>query len=70
MELFCIHGAWGSVVVKALHYKWVGPRIDSRQWHLGFILWQLTFPCVPGSTQPLKMSTKIFLGVEAAGAYG
>ena len=56
----------GSVVVKALRYKSVGPGIDSRRWRLEF-LWQLTFPCVLGSTQPLKMSTRIFLGVKAAG---
>ena len=61
-------GAWGSVVVKALRYKSVGPGIDSKWRHMEFILWQLTFPCAPGSTQPLKMSTRIFLGVKAAGA--
>jgi hypothetical protein len=27
-----------------------------------------TEPCALGSTQPLKMSTRIFLGVKAAGA--
>ena len=27
-------GAWGIVVVKALGYKSVGPRIDSKRWHL------------------------------------
>ena len=31
---FC-YGAWGSVVVKALHYKTEGPGIDSRC-HRGF----------------------------------
>jgi hypothetical protein len=38
-------GAWGSVVVKALHYKSDGPGIDSRwchwifQWHTSFRLY-------------------------------
>ena len=58
-----------SVVVKALRYKSEGPGIDSRRWCFKFILWQLTFPCVLGSTQPPKMSTRIFLGVKAAGAW-
>ena len=66
--LLNILGAWGSVVVKTLRYKSVGPGIDSKRWRLEFILWQLTFPCALGSTQPLKMSTRIFLGVKAAGA--
>ena len=65
---FIFWGAWGSVVVKALRYMSVGPGIDSKRWHLEFILWQLTFPCAPGSTQPLKMSTRMFLGVKTAGA--
>ena len=26
-------GAWGSVVVKALRYKSMGPRIDPRWFH-------------------------------------
>ena len=51
-------GAWGSVVVKALCYKLEGRRIDSKQWRLEFILWQLTFPCALGSTQPLKNGGK------------
>jgi hypothetical protein len=59
--------AWGSVVVKALRIKSVGPGIDSKRRLLEFILWQLTFPFALGSTQPLKMSTRIFLGVKAAG---
>ena len=45
-----------------LRYKSVGRGIDSELWRLEFILWQLTFPCAVGSTQPLKMSTRIFLG--------
>ena len=65
--LALIHdGGWGSAVVKALRYKSVGPGIDSERWRLEFILWQLTFPCALGSTQPLKMSTGIFLWVKAA----
>ena len=29
----CLHGAWGSVVVKALRYWLDGPGIDSRCCH-------------------------------------
>ena len=29
-RLFLVTGAWGNVVVKALHYKSEGPGIDSR----------------------------------------
>jgi hypothetical protein len=59
--------AWGSVVVKALHYKSEGPGIDSRCCQV-FFPWHLTVPCALGSTQPLKMSTRLILGVKAAGA--
>jgi hypothetical protein len=34
----------------------------------GFFPWHLTVPCALGSTQPLKMSTSLILGVKAAGA--
>jgi hypothetical protein len=34
----------------------------------GFLTWHLTVPCALGSTQPLKMSTRLILGVKAAGA--
>ena len=61
-----IGGTWGSVVVKALRYLSDGPGIDSRWCH-----WFLpTEPCALGSTQPLKMSTRISPGVKSAGAYG
>ena len=59
--------AWGGVVVKALRYKSEAPGIDSRC-RRGFFLCHLTVPCALGSTQPLKMSTRIILGVRAAGA--
>jgi len=59
--------AWGSVVVKALRYKSEGPGIDSRC-RRGFFPWNLIFPCALGLTQPLKVSTRIILGVKAAGA--
>ena len=52
---------------EATEDKSVGPGIDSKRRRLEFILWQLTFPCALGSTQSLKMSTRIFLGVKAAG---
>ena len=61
------NGAWGGVVVKALHYKSEGPGIDSRC-RREFFPWHLAVPCALGSTQPLKMSTRIMLGVKAAGA--
>ena len=35
-----------------------------------FVPWHLTFPCALGSTKPLKMSTRLILGVKAAGARG
>jgi len=36
--------------------------------HWGFFPGHQTVPCALGSTQPLKMSTRIFLGVKMAGA--
>jgi hypothetical protein len=57
---------WGSVVVKALRFKSEGPGIDSGV--AGFFPWHLTVPCAVGSTQPLTMSTRLILGVKAAGA--
>ena len=60
-------GAWSSVVVKALRYKSEGPGMDSRC-RRGFFPWHLRVPCALGSTQPLKKSTRITLGVKAAGA--
>jgi hypothetical protein len=44
--------SWGSVVVKALRYKSEGPGVF--------------FLCVLGLTQPLKMSTRLILGVKVA----
>jgi hypothetical protein len=60
-------GAWGSVVVKALRYKSEGPGIDFRCRRV-FFPWHLTVPCALGSTQPLKMSTRLILGVKVTGA--
>ena len=54
-------------MIKALRYKSEGPGIDSRC-RRGFFSWHLTIPCVLGSTQTLKMSTRIILRVKAAGA--
>jgi hypothetical protein len=65
--IYLAQGAWGSVVVKALRYKSEGPGIDSRC-RRGFFPWDLTVPCALGSTQPLKMSTRLVLGVKATGA--
>jgi hypothetical protein len=50
-------GTWGSVVVKELRYKLEGPRSDSRCHRESM-----------GSTQPLKLSARIIVGVKAAGA--
>ena len=47
-------------MVKALHYQSEGPGIDSQS--PGFFPGHQTVPCALGSTQPLKMSTRIFLG--------
>jgi hypothetical protein len=54
-------------VVKALSYKSEGPKIDFRC-HQGFFVWHLTVPCALGLTQPLKLDTRIILGVKATGA--
>jgi hypothetical protein len=48
-------------VVKALRYKSEGPGIDSRCRRV-FFPWNLTVPCALGSTQPLKMSTRLTWG--------
>jgi hypothetical protein len=61
--------AWVSVVVTALRYKSEGPGIDSRCRRV-FFPWHLTVSCALGSTQPLKMSTRLILVVKAAGAQG
>jgi hypothetical protein len=60
-------GCWGSVVAKALRYKSEGPGIDSPCRRV-FFPWNVTVPCSLGSTQPRKMSTRLILGVKAAGA--
>jgi hypothetical protein len=49
-----------------LRYKSEGPGIDSRC-RRGFFPWHLTVPCALGSTQPLKISSRLILGVMAAG---
>ena len=54
-------------MVKALRYKSEGPGIDS-QCRREFFPWHLAVPCALGSIQPLKISTRIILGVKAAGA--
>jgi len=53
--------ARGGVVFKALRYP------GSIPGHWGFFPGHQTVPCALGSTQPLKMSTWIFLGVKTAG---
>ena len=51
---------WGSIVVKALHYKSDGPGIESRCCHWGFFPWLATVPCALMSIQPLKVSNRDF----------
>ena len=57
-------GAWGGVVVSATSRR--VPESIPGQW--GFFPEHQTVPCALGSTQHLKMSTRIFLGVKTAGA--
>jgi len=60
-----IQETWNGVVVNALRYKSEGPEMDSRCCR-GFFLgiWQFHWL---GSTQTLKVSSSISLGVKAAG---
>jgi hypothetical protein len=51
--------------VKALRYQSEGPGIDPRSLE---IFSGTSVPCALGSTQTLKMTTRIFLGVKTAGA--
>jgi hypothetical protein len=61
-------GAWGSVVVKTLRTALqVGRSRDRFPVSLGFFPWHLTVPCAMGSTEPLKLSTRLIVGVKAAG---
>ena len=60
--------AWGGVVVKALRYQSEGLGIDPQWRRWGFFPKLPTETCALGSTQPLKMSTGIPLGVKTAGA--
>ena len=55
------YGAWGSVVVKALHYQSDGPgSIPGGVTRDFFSVVSPTEPCALGSTQPLKVSTRDF----------
>jgi hypothetical protein len=57
-------------VFKALCCQSEGLGIDPQWCRWGFFSRLPTEPCALGSTQPLKMSTRIFLGVKAASASG
>jgi hypothetical protein len=59
--------AWGSVVFKALRCRSEGLGIDTQWCHWGFFF-SLATDGALGSTQPLKMSTRILLWVKTAGA--
>jgi hypothetical protein len=63
-----IGGAWGSVVCTALCYLSEGLGIDSQWCRWGFFPKLPTELCALGSTQPLKMSTRLLLEVKTAGA--
>jgi hypothetical protein len=54
-------GAWSGVVVTSRRVP------GSITGHWEFFPSHQTVPCALGSTQPLKMSTRIFLGVKTAG---
>jgi hypothetical protein len=56
-------------VVKALRYLSEGPAIDPGGVTKDFSMAPDNSMC-PGSTQHLKMSTRILLGVKTAGGYG
>ena len=59
----------GSGVTQWLRHCTTSRRVPgSIPSHWGFFLGHQTVPCALGSTQPLKMSTRIFLGVKTAGA--
>jgi hypothetical protein len=62
--------AWGGVVVKGLRLLVGRSRDRSPVESLGIFSVASDNSMYPGSTQPLKMSTRIFLGVKTAGAYG
>jgi hypothetical protein len=56
--------AWSGVVVQALRYKSEGPGIDPGGVTGNFFSVESDNSMCPGSTQPLKMSTRILLGVK------
>jgi hypothetical protein len=51
-----------------LDFDYFGLTYNQRPGYWGFFPGHQTVPCALGSTQPLKMSTRIFLGVKTAGA--
>jgi hypothetical protein len=70
--------AWDGVVVKALHYyrAWDGVVVKATSWKVpgsipggvtGDFFYGIRQFHVPGSIQPLKMSTRILLGVKTTG---
>jgi hypothetical protein len=56
--------AWGGVVVKALRYP-----VSIPGYVTGIFCVESDNSMCPESTQPLKMSTRIFLVVKTADAY-
>ena len=59
----------GFIYIYIYIYIYICRRVlGSIPGHWGFFPGHPTVPCALGSTQPLKMSTRIFLGVKTAGA--
>jgi hypothetical protein len=64
MQILC-NWAWGSVALLVGRSPDQSPVVS-----LGIFSEASDKSMCPGSTQPVEMSTRIFLGVKAAGAYG
>ena len=62
-----MNGAWVSVVVKALHYYFDGPGIESRCFHWIFSFRPYHGPGVDSASSENEYQEH-FLGVKAAGA--
>ena len=63
---FIIHKDWGLGWRRWLRHRATSRRVPGSVTG-NFFPGHQTVPCALGSTQPLKMSTRIFLGVKMAG---